>query len=462
MLRGPSPAVGRSAGSGSSRRGPSPDRARGRDRADRPQRGARISANGRRSTPAPGVRHFLVYDNGCTDATLPILRATLPEAARTVVPWRQLFSDALARAGDPQPGAGLCPCRVELRRRIPLDGLHRRRRVPGAEAGARRIPARWRTRRGAQPVAALAHVRPLGPRRAAGGRGAAELPAAGRRPDERRARRAGVQVRGRPLPPDRRCGCIRWRSTARAAPQRPRRSRSRERDRGKPGFYSAEHLQLNHYYTRSEAELAAKIGRGPNLRRRRPSMSARCGARWRTSRRDEVEDRAALDYLARLGWEPMRTELIVATYENPRALGLCLASVARQAVPPGCDRRRRRRLGGGDQGGGRGVRGGASGRRCATSGTRRRIRKAAILNRAIASSEAEFLIFIDGDVLIHPDFVARHLELARPGPLGLGQPDPARRRGDGGRDRGATWRRGGCSTGAGCARTERSTGSGPG
>ncbi len=40
--------------------------------------------------------------------------------------------------------------------------------------------------------------------------------------------------------------------------------------------------------------------------------------------------------------------------------------------------------------------------------------KNAILNRAIASSAAEVLVFIDGDVLIHPDFVARHLELARP------------------------------------------------
>lgn len=41
-------------------------------------------------------------------------------------------------------------------------------------------------------------------------------------------------------------------------------------------------------------------------------------------------------------------------------------------------------------------------------------RKAAILNKAIASSTADVLVFIDGDVMIHPDFVARHLELARP------------------------------------------------
>ena len=41
-----------------------------------------------------GVRHFFVYDNGGTDGTLDILRAVLPEAALTVVPWAQVFSDA--------------------------------------------------------------------------------------------------------------------------------------------------------------------------------------------------------------------------------------------------------------------------------------------------------------------------------------------------------------------------------
>jgi glycosyltransferase involved in cell wall biosynthesis len=41
--------------------------------------------------------------------------------------------------------------------------------------------------------------------------------------------------------------------------------------------------------------------------------------------------------------------------------------------------------------------------------------KTAILNKAIASSGAEHLVFIDGDVMIHPCFIARHVELARPG-----------------------------------------------
>ena len=111
----------------------------------------------------------------------------------------------------------------------------------------------------------------------------------------------------------------------------------------------------------------------------------------------------------------MRTELIVATYENPRALSLCLASVARQKTLPD----------------GIAIADDGSGPATATVvrafadahpglGVRhvwhedRGFQKNAILNRAIATSEAAFLLFLDGDVLIRPDFVTRHLELSRP------------------------------------------------
>jgi glycosyltransferase involved in cell wall biosynthesis len=42
-------------------------------------------------------------------------------------------------------------------------------------------------------------------------------------------------------------------------------------------------------------------------------------------------------------------------------------------------------------------------------------RKCKILNRAIAETSAEYLIFTDGDCIPHPRFVAGHLALARPG-----------------------------------------------
>jgi glycosyltransferase involved in cell wall biosynthesis len=42
-------------------------------------------------------------------------------------------------------------------------------------------------------------------------------------------------------------------------------------------------------------------------------------------------------------------------------------------------------------------------------------RKCRILNRAIVETPAEYLIFTDGDCIPHPEFVAGHLSLARPG-----------------------------------------------
>lgn len=42
-------------------------------------------------------------------------------------------------------------------------------------------------------------------------------------------------------------------------------------------------------------------------------------------------------------------------------------------------------------------------------------RKCRILNRAIVETDADYLIFTDGDCIPHPDFVSGHVSLARPG-----------------------------------------------
>ncbi|MEY2746165.1 MAG: hypothetical protein RL112_1207 [Planctomycetota bacterium] len=113
---------------------------------------------------------------------------------------------------------------------------------------------------------------------------------------------------------------------------------------------------------------------------------------------------------------PRRTELVLTTYENPRSLALCLESVGRQVVA--CDS-----ICVADDGSGPRTKAVVEAFRAARPDLRLRhlwhedrgFQKCSILNKAIASSEAEFMVFIDGDVLIHPSFVARHLELARRG-----------------------------------------------
>lgn len=111
----------------------------------------------------------------------------------------------------------------------------------------------------------------------------------------------------------------------------------------------------------------------------------------------------------------MRSEIIVSTYNNPRSLRLCLASVACQQILPDS-------IAVADDGSGAETAAAVRSFAAAHPGLPVRhvwheddgFRKNAILNRAIATSEAAFLVFLDGDVLIRPDFVARHLEIARP------------------------------------------------
>lgn len=71
--------------------------------------------------------------------------------------------------------------------------------------------------------------------------------------------------------------------------------------RKEPGFYSNARIQLNHYYTRSDAELRAKISRGPNLTTPDAAHVRRVLRKVDQIERAEVEDTAVRDYFARIG-----------------------------------------------------------------------------------------------------------------------------------------------------------------
>ncbi len=107
----------------------------------------------------------------------------------------------------------------------------------------------------------------------------------------------------------------------------------------------------------------------------------------------------------------MRVELVIATYQKPEYLRLALSAVRQQRRLPdavciaddGSDARTAavlaefadlplRHVWHADQG----------------------FRKTAIVNKAIQSSEADYLVFIDDDCLMHPRFIERHVRLARP------------------------------------------------
>jgi hypothetical protein len=250
-----------------------------------------------------GVRHFLIYDNGGTDATLAILRETLSEAARTIVPWRQVLSDAwLGR---------------EIHNQV-LAYAHAASNFGGGfrwmafiDADEFLVP-----KRAATIPEALAHLgaaRNLSlPWHMFGRSGHVAAPEGGVLPNYlRRARDPMSEVRGvrafKCIVDPCHLTALRVHSMETDGSGRTCNDAGlevEERARARPGFYSAEHLQLNHYYTRSEAELAAKIGRGPNLTAKSPEYARKVRRTVANIEADEVEDRSALDYLARIGWDP--------------------------------------------------------------------------------------------------------------------------------------------------------------
>lgn len=106
----------------------------------------------------------------------------------------------------------------------------------------------------------------------------------------------------------------------------------------------------------------------------------------------------------------MRTELIISTYNNPAVLSLVLCAMLSQSHLPDC-------IAIADDGSGdetANIRAQYESRLPIRHvwHTDDGFRKNEILNKAIASSAADFLIFIDGDCIASPGFIARHVALA--------------------------------------------------
>ena len=109
----------------------------------------------------------------------------------------------------------------------------------------------------------------------------------------------------------------------------------------------------------------------------------------------------------------MRSCLIITTYNWPEALHLTLASVARQSQPPD-------EVVIADDGSGPQTRAVVERWRAAGLAVEhvwqedQGFRLARSRNRAIASTRADYILLVDGDMVLHPRFVADHLRCARP------------------------------------------------
>ncbi len=111
----------------------------------------------------------------------------------------------------------------------------------------------------------------------------------------------------------------------------------------------------------------------------------------------------------------MRCGLVVTTYERPDALACVLASIARQTRWPD-------EVIVADDGSGQStadvVSKFAAAARCRVLHVRQPhdgFRAGRIRNAAIATSDCEYVVLLDGDMVVHPQFLADHVALARRG-----------------------------------------------
>lgn len=244
-----------------------------------------------------GVRHVIAYDDASSDGTVAELRRELSADRLTVIPWGQRLSDrqlrrpihnqvlAYAHAAANFGGAYrwlACIDADEFLVPVQAASVDAALAHLGPEVVNVSLPWHMFGRCGHQQppnggVVANYRLRASDPMQGVNFKCLVD-------PCRLQAVRVHSMDTGRPA--------LTWNDRGEAVPLRQRRQAS---------FYAAEHLQLNHYYTRSSEELEEKIGRGPNLDAKRDAYRRKV---MRTVARIETatqEDQRALRFLARVG-----------------------------------------------------------------------------------------------------------------------------------------------------------------
>lgn len=249
-----------------------------------------------------GVDHIIVYDNGCTDQTIPILRDTLGEKT-TVIPWDQKLFDARSK--------------VEIHNQV-LAYAHCLRNFGGgyrwmAFIDVDEFMVPMATTSLPDALAALDnHAQVSLPWHMFGRGGFDQPPAGGILPNYTArmrdplasehalnwkcivdpARVTGVRVHGFDI-------------EGAAIGVNDAGLLAKHDDRKNRAFYSNAAIQLNHYYTRSNAELQAKINRGSNKTVQSARHIKRVMRIVDAIEKDTVGDTSVADYLARRAPPPL-------------------------------------------------------------------------------------------------------------------------------------------------------------
>lgn len=243
-----------------------------------------------------GVRHIHVYDNGSTDGTAEVIRAAVGDAC-SVIPWDQKLRDA--RRG------------LEIHNQV-LAYAHAVRNFGGryrwmalidvdeflVPKQADSLPAALLHLEGCRNISLPWHMF---------GRSGHVVPPDGgvlqnyirRNPDPMSGARGLCNFKMIVDPCAVSALKVHEIETGGGITCNDRGDPFTHTTRTRPAFYSADHIQLNHYYTRSDQELRAKIARGPNLTTPDADHLRRVLRKVAAIEADEVEDRSALAFLAR-------------------------------------------------------------------------------------------------------------------------------------------------------------------
>lgn len=231
-----------------------------------------------------GARHFFVYDNGSTDGTMDALRACLPADALTILPWAQRLKDPLRRA--------------EVHNQV-LAYAHavanhgaQFRWFAATDADEFLVPPPRQTL-----LDVLAHHEDKAvlflPWHNFGRGGHVDIPPGGVLENYLLRCRDPFVPKGQ------------LREKCVFDPCQIREISVHEmvavEGAGRARLDPAE-IQLNHYYTRSDAELRAKLARGPNVKSRMRRHEIRVMRRVAQIEADVVQDRRALDWLESMGY----------------------------------------------------------------------------------------------------------------------------------------------------------------
>ena len=244
-----------------------------------------------------GVAQFIVYDNACSDGTIEVLRASLPVAALTVIPWaqprfrtimgREIHNQVLAYAHALMNFGPL----FRWMAFIDVDEFL----VPVA---ANSIP---------QAMEGLDEAAHVSLPWQMFGRGGHDTPPEGgvvanylQRAADPFALRHGLNFKCL-VDPARvtEVGVHGFAIDGRHQGVNDAGQPAAHADRTKRVFSSRARLQLNLYYTRSNAELQAKIGRGSNKSVQANKHIARVMRIVTAIEAETVEDRTAIAFLAR-------------------------------------------------------------------------------------------------------------------------------------------------------------------